>query len=70
VEQAEVDVRVFQVAVVGELRHDAVGVAECEAHVVGGAFDVLRDQHVGASLADGNQAGQVELAAHGHTAVR
>jgi len=28
--QAEVDVRVFQVAVVGELRHDAVGVPERE----------------------------------------
>jgi hypothetical protein len=61
VEQAEVDLGVLQVGVVGELRHDAVGVAEREAHVVGGAFDVLRDQDVGARLADGPD----QLAAHG-----
>ena len=69
VEQAEVDFGILQVGVVGELRHDAVAVAESEAHVVRGAFDVLGDQDVGAGLADADQAGQVELAAHGHTAV-
>ena len=58
-EEAEVDLGVLQVRVVGELRHHAVAVAEGEADVIGGAFDVLRDQDVGAGLADADQARQV-----------
>ena len=64
VEEAEVDLGVLQVRVVGELRHHAVAVAEREADVVRGAFDVLRDQDVGAGLADSDQARQVKLPAH------
>ena len=41
VEEAEVDLGVLQVRVVGKLRHDAVAVAERELDVIGGAFDVL-----------------------------
>ena len=58
-EKAEIDLGVLQVGVVGELRHHAVAVAEGEADVVGGAFDVLRDQNVGAGLTDPDQARQV-----------
>ena len=61
VERAEVDLGVFEIGVVGELRHHAVGVAEGEAHAVGGALDVLGDQDVGAGLADPGEARQVEL---------
>jgi hypothetical protein len=63
----QIDRGVLQVRVVGELRHDAVAVAEGEADVVGGAFDVLRDQDVGARLADRDQARQVELPAYRDT---
>jgi hypothetical protein len=59
VEEAEIDLGVLQIGVVGEMRHHAVAVAEGETDVVRGAFDVLRDQHIGARLTDADQSGQV-----------
>src|ERR1039457_7108921 len=68
-EEAKVDLGVLQVRVVGKLRHHAVAIAEGEADVIGGAFDVLRNQDVGARLADSDQALQVKLPAHRDAAV-
>jgi hypothetical protein len=59
VEEAQVDLGILQVGVVGELRHHAVAVAEGKPDVIRGAFDVLRDQNVGAGLADPDQAREV-----------
>jgi hypothetical protein len=59
VERTEVDGGVHQVRVVRKLRHDAVGVTKREFHVVGRAFDVLRDQNVGALLSNAGDARQV-----------
>lgn len=68
-EEAEIDLGVLQVRIVGELSHYTVAVAECEVDIVGRAFNVLRDQNVGALLANADQAWQVKLAADGNAAI-
>ena len=61
--EREVDGGVLQVRIVRERGHRPVGIAEGEPHAVGGALDVLGEDHARAGLAQAKHARQVKLPA-------